>query len=241
MKIHISALCISICICNILYAGHIVVQRDYTIEYNIEEHDQKPIVFYFNQECTVDNAQSNACTHHSPQTLPSITEHESKITSWCSFNDLFTPFKVGIAVCLIGGLYVLKAKMTLYGLSKACFQNAFWSLWQTKSAIGITEDHNPETELLHDILKTYQTDQYALAIARFLQDIDKEMGQLSSYLKQAKRTNSSMIYFFLPDLSDDITEIESRLTKLACLKQKVLNWLAYSNGQMRTIRWPGES
>ena len=219
--------------CTVHAADTVVMRKEYTIEYDNDDDDQRPIVFSFNQKCNIDNKQKTECTHpiveiqrpQQPQE-PTPTPVQS-IVSWFSIDDLLSPLKLSIAGCLLGALYYLKTKLTLYSLSKACVQQAFWSLWQLKKNQGLIHDQDQDTALLYDILQTYQTDQYAIAMARFLQDVDVEIELLHRYLEQAQKTQSGIMQFALPDLSNDIMEAQARLAKLASLKQTVLAWLAH--------------
>ncbi len=219
--------------CTVQAGDTVVMQREYTIEYD-DDDGHRPIVFCLNQKCNIDNEQKTECTHPvveiqqpKPPQEPTSTPTEA-IASWFSIKDLLSPLKLSIAGCLLGALYYLKTKLTLYSLSKACVQQAFWSLWELKKNQGLIHDQNQETTLLYDILQTYQTDQYAIAMAKFLQDVDIETKLLHRYLEQAQTTQSGIMQFALPDMSNDIMETQARLAKLASLKQTVLAWLAHS-------------
>ena len=214
-------------------ADTVIMKREYTIEYDDDDDDQRPIVFCFNQKCNVNNEQTTECTHpiveiQQPQQPQEPTPAPVQpIVSWFSINDLVSPLNISIVGCLLGALYYLKTKLTLYSLSKACVEQAFWSLWQSKTTPRLMHDQDQDTTLLYDILQTYQTDQYAIAMARFLQDVDVEIELLHRYLEQAQKTQSGIMQFALPDMSNDIVETQARLAKLASLKQTVLAWLAH--------------
>lgn len=219
--------------CTVHAADTVVMRKEYTIEYDNDDDDQRPIVFCFNQKCNIDNKQKTECTHpvveiqqHQQPQEPTPASVQS-IVSWFSIDDLLSPLKLSIAGCLLGAFYYLKTKLTLHSLSKACVQQAFWSLWQLKKKQGLIHDQDQDTALLYDILQTYQTDQYAIAMARFLQDVDVEIELLHRYLEQAQETQSGIMQFALPDMSNDIMETQARLAKLASLKQTVLAWLAH--------------
>ncbi len=214
--------------CSALYADDITkIQKEYTLVYDGE--DGQPPILYFVQACDINTEQNNEY-HHPTMELKQAPKAEapaSPSTPWFSINELLSPLKLGIAGCLLGAFYYFKTKLTLYNLSKACVEQAFWSLWQLKKNQSLTQDHMQDTALLYDILQTYQTDQYALAMARFLQDVDTETEMLHQYLNEAQKSQSGIMQFALPDMSTDIAHAQARLAKLASLKQTVLAWLAH--------------
>jgi hypothetical protein len=66
-----------------------------------------------------------------------------------------------------------------------------------------------------------------------LQDVEAEMDLLTRYIHEASSTQSSILYFAMPDLKQDILEAQARLAKLAYLKQKVLYWMAHGTATER--------
>lgn len=226
-KIFILSIC---CIPTILLNETNWSQREV---YSIDCDDKDgQVVFKFKQECNIENEQSQQ-NHY---TFPLYPEHESDPAiqpelppTWFSIHDLFTPVKLSCAGALIIALYYFKSKLTLYSLSKSCIQNAFWSLWDNATKQNDLQYNNQEqdTALLSAILQTYRTDKHAVAISRFLQDVEAEMDLLNRYIYEASNTQSSIFHFAMPDLNQDILEAQARLAKLAYLKQKVLYWMAH--------------
>jgi hypothetical protein len=106
-------------------------------------------------------------------------------------------------------------------------QTAFWSLWKSKKPHEIIDEQGQDIALLYDIINTYQTDQHAMAISLFLQDVDKELDILKEYIQETSHVQSSFMRFMLPDMSNDLVQAQARLAKLTYLKQKILSWLAY--------------
>lgn len=207
--------------------------------YNIDCDDQDgQVVFKFKQECNIENEQSQQNHYTFPlykEKEPEISNTGGQPASWYSVNDVITPTTIGCAGALIIALYYFKSKLTLYSLSKACIQNAFWSLWDhaTKQNELLYNNQEQDTALLSAILQTYRTDKHAVAISRFLQDVEAEMDLLNRYIDAANSNQSSIFYFAMPDLSKDILEAQARLAKLAYLKQKVLYWMAHGTSTER--------
>jgi hypothetical protein len=207
--------------------------------YSIDCDDKDgQVIFKFKQECNIENEQSQQ-NHY---TFPLYHEQEAEPTtavrqpsSWFSINDIVTPASISCAGALIIALYYFKSKLTLYSLSKACIQNAFWSLWNTATKQNdlLYNSQEQDTALLSAILQTYRTDKHAVAISRFLQDVEAEMYLLNSYINEASNAQSGPLYFAMPDLKQDILEAQARLAKLAYLKQKVLYWMAHGTATER--------
>lgn len=210
--------------------------------YSIDCDDKDgQVVFKFKQECNIENEQSQQ--HH--YTFPLYQEPEPETTttmrqppSFLSVNDLLTPVTLSCAGALIIALYYFKSKLTLYSLSKSCIQNAFWSLWDhaTKQSDLLYNNQEQDTALLSAILQTYRTEKHAIAISRFLQDVEAEMDLLNRYIYEASNSQSSILHFAMPDLSQDILEAQARLAKLAYLKQKVLYWMAHGTAIERASK-----
>lgn len=213
-------------------------KEQYTIEYDKDSQ----VGLFFNQMCNIENDQhqQNQYTFPLGQSATPPEDVSGQTTpassSLLSLEDLFTPLKLSFAGCLMVALYYFKAKLTLYSLSKACIENAFWSLWQTatKQTDLLYDNQEQDLSLLYAILQTYRTDKHAVAISRFIQDVESEMELLNRYIIEATNTQSSILYFALPDMSQDILEAQARLAKLAYLKQKVIYWMAHGTATERT-------
>lgn len=226
---------VSLCFAQLFCSSTWEQQEKYTIEYE-DDGKEKPIAFYFQQQCKINNEQDVTCNY--PVAQPEPPEPiDSSSFGWSSFAiDIFTPLKVSAVGAFLYALYYIKTKINLYSLSKACIQTAFWSLWQLKNKNDLIFDQSQDTALLYDILQTYHTDHYAVAISRFMQDVDREIESLHRYINEAADVKASLVQFFLPDMNNDILEAQARLARLMYLKQKVINWLAQEHNKS-TQKW----
>lgn len=214
-----------------------VQKEQYTITYDADQQEKLPINFCFQQHCDIDNKQNVEYHHAVGQSASENNSATSWLPSWVPFGEFITPFRICASGIMMVLFYYFKTKTTLYSLSQSCVETAFWSLWNMRKQSDIVEDQKEDVALLYDILQTYRTDNQALAISRFLHDIDHEIQLLQEYLKEIGQTHNSLMRFVLPDMSKDILEAEARLSKLAYLKQKVLAWLAYQKMERADTLW----
>lgn len=230
-------ICVLMCTSMMIHATKTWIEEDqYTVKYS----DEPPVICFKQKSGIVNNNNQNVTCNH-PITQPIQPELEQPsmfetinapvltwLPAWVPFKQFLTPVTLSAGGLAVGILAYTKTKFTLYNLSKACVQTAFWSLWKSKKPHDMMMDEQgQDIALLYDIINTYRTDQHAMAISLFLQDVDKELDILKEYIQEASQAQSSFMRFMLPDMSKDIVEAEARLAKLTYLKQKILSWLAY--------------
>lgn len=229
-------LCILLCIATAMQAKKTWVQEDeITVKY-----DGEPPAIFFQQKSDIQNHnnQNVTCNHPIAQPVQPTAQQPFSfdgidapiltwLPEWIPFRQFLTPIKLCAGSVILGVIAYSKTKFTLYSLSKACVQTAFWSLWKSKKPHELIDEQGKDIALLYDIINTYQTDQHAMAISLFLQDVDKELDILKEYIQETSQVQSSIMRFMLPDMSKDLVEAQARLAKLTYLKQKILSWLAY--------------
>lgn len=231
--------CVLLCIATITHTKRTWVEEDQiTVKYN---DGDKPPVILFQQTSDIENNNNQHVTCNHPVTQPFTQSYNNQPSSfdsidapiltwlpeWVPFKQFLTPLKLCVGSIIFGLIAYSKTKLTLYSLSKACVQTAFWSLWKSKRPQELIDEQSQDITLLYDIINTYQTDQHAMAISLFLQDVDKELDTLKEYIQETSHIQSSIMRFAFPDMSKDLAEAQARLAKLTYLKQKILSWLAY--------------
>ncbi|MEX0849196.1 MAG: hypothetical protein WD055_03115 [Candidatus Dependentiae bacterium] len=192
-----------------------------------DDDDQKIIVKYnISQQCNIENNQSNQVT--TPIVEKNNIEHETTTTSGIfsqlSYKHILGPLGLSALGCVGYALYYAKTKFNLYSLSKACVENALWSVWKNKTNGNLPHEHQ-DTDLMMDILQTYNTDRYAIAISHFLQDVEREMDILKQYIREAESAQSGALKFVFDDFTYEILEAKARISNLSDLRKLVLGWL----------------
>lgn len=191
-------------------------------------HDGKQKItlqYNLSQNSFIENNQTNKMAS------PSTPATEPKAPGWGEHireqigDLLWNPFAVGAVACVGYVLYCVKSKFSLYSLGKACIEKAAWSLWKNKTTGDDLDAQDTETALLIQILHAYETDNYTVAIARFLQDVEEETELLTAYIDKAKNIQEGMLRFLFEDLSEHINEAQKRLDVLIHIKKIVIGWL----------------
>ncbi len=205
------------------YANPVLVHREEIENTRTEDGRDIKIQYFVTQHCGIENNQSNKM---STPLFKQNTEEpplNEKTTSW-SYKSLLVPAGVSSLGCLGYGIYYTFSKFNLFTLNKACLKTTGWSMWKKKLS-GNFDEIDEESDLLVDILNTYQTDKYATAIARFMQDVDEEYNLLQTYVQKAEAAQSSIFRFAYGDVTHDILQAKARIATLDELKRTVLGWL----------------
>lgn len=200
------------------------------VEETVIHNGQQKITLQYNlsQNSFIKNNQTNKVA--APPTSPPESA-TPKAPSWSEqmreqIGDyLWNPFAVGAVACVGYVLYCIKSKLSLYSLGKACVEKAVWSLWKSKTTGNNLDDQDTETALLIQILHAYETNNYTVAIARFLQDVEEETELLTAYINEAKNIQEGTLRFLFEDLSEHIDEAQKRLDVLIHIKEVVIGWL----------------
>lgn len=183
--------------------------------------------YNFSQRSLIQNHQTNNVTTHTidqPYLAPQPSWSQTCKDQLVNF--LWNPFAVGATLCVGYVLYCIKSKFSLYSLGKACIEKAIWSLWKSKTDELTFESQDAETELLIEILNTYNTQNYTTAVARFLKDVEEESELLQAFIDQAQAIQNSVMHYIFEDLTERIKQAQERLEQVTHNKQIVLRWLS---------------
>ncbi len=206
-----------------IFANPVLVHSQEIENIRTEDGRDIKIQYFISQHCDIENNQSNKMSTPILKTEAEKPILNEKTSSW-SFKSLLLPVGVSSLGCLGYGAYYTFSKFNVFTLSKACLKTAGWSMWKQKPT-GNFDENDAESDLLVDILNTYQTDKYATAIARFIQDVDEEHEVLQQYVQKAESAQSSIFRFAYGDVTHDILQAKARIATLEDLKHTVLGWL----------------
>ena len=183
------------------------------------------VIYLIEQRLDLQNNQETTVHVPMPPEQPKEEPPSYFKSAWDHVIHYINPLKITCIGGLIALLYYAKSKFTLYSLSKACVQNALWSLWRTPKIDSNELTDEATALLLHDILQTYRTQDSSKAITQFIQDMDKELNALKNYIKHIDSIKSSFFSCDIPDIDEDSIEAKKRIHKLETLKEIALNWL----------------
>jgi hypothetical protein len=209
-----------------------LVHREEFQTIKVTDKDDKTIIVEYNisQNTNIENNQSNKVT--TPILEKEISKEQVAQTpgflSSFSYTSILGPLGLGAVGCIGYALYYAKTKFNLYSLSKACVENALWSVWKNKSNDTLTHEYQ-DTDLMMDILQMYKTDRYAIAISHFLRDAEHEMDTLQQFIHEAESVQAGPLRFAFDDFTYEILEAKARISHLADLKKQVLGWLQKGN------------